>query len=197
MPAQPAAGQCGAHLAVDTQQPAHLGDQVGQRMAEMAAQHTQLVGQRDDAPVPFGRIANGWARIGERVGQARGIGPRPGRLGDLLGCFGGARRMSTVEGDRAPPQRGDVAGAKPPPRPGEHPHGGRPGCRVGDQAQHRDHVGHLGHREQPGQSDHFHRDAAGAQRVGDRCRIGVAAQQNRRGRRRDTVGGRLLVAQLQ
>ena len=143
-------------------------------MAEVAAQHAQFLGQCDDAPISGRRIVARRSGVSDRVGQARGVGLRSGRLGDPLGGFTGARRLPAVEGYRAAPQRRDVAGCEAPPGTGEHPHRGRTGSRVRCHPEHRDHVRDLGHRQQPGQSDDLNRDAEGAQRRGHRCGVGVA-----------------------
>ena len=166
-------------------------------MAEVAAQHAQFLRERGDALIPRRRIVARRTGIGDRVGQARGVGFRPGRLGDPLGGFTTAWRLPAVQCYRAAPQRRDVAGRKPPPRTGEHPHCRRTGGRVGNQPQHRNHVGDLGYRQQSGQPDHLHRDAAGTQRSGHRCGVGVTSHQDRGGRRRNPVAGGLLITLLQ
>ena len=117
--------------------------------------------------------------IDSAEGEARWF--RPARTAQLL---------------RAPPQRGDVTAAEPPARTGEHPHRGSAGRRVGDQPQHGHQVGDFGDGQQTGEADHFHRDSAGAQRIGDGCGIGVAAHQHRRGGRGNVVVAGRLVALL-
>ena len=165
-------------------------------MTEVAAQRVQFAGQRADALISRSRIRAGRAGIADRVGQTRGVRVGTGGHGDRLGR-GRLARPSPTECDRAPPQRGDIASTEPPSRTGQHPHRGRAGRGVGDQPQHGHHVGDLGDREQAGQADDLDRDSAGAQRIGDRCGVGVAAHQHRGGRRADAVGAGLLVVRVQ
>ncbi len=181
-----------AHLDVDPENSPDLGDQVGDRVAQKRSQSGQFGGQFGDAEVAVVRVGAGRTGIGQRVGQAGGVGVGSRRGDDLLG--GRRHRPLTVEGDRAAPQRGDVAGAQPPARPGQHPHGRRACGGVGDQAQHRHQVGDLRDRQQPGQPDHFDRDAARAQRLGHRSGVGIAPNQHGGSGRRAARGGGLEVA---
>ena len=156
-------------------------------MTEVAAQGAQFGGQRGDALISRSRIRAGRAGIGDRVGQARGVGIRTGRHRDRLGRWRRAGARAARKGQRAPPQRGDIPATEAPARTGEHPHRRRTGRRVGDQPQHCHHVGDLGDGQQTGQPDDLDRDSAGAKRIGDGCGIGVAAHQYRGGRRADAV----------
>ena len=173
------------NLGVDAEHPAHLGDEVGQRVRQMGAQRGQLAAERDDPAVPGRGIRLRRPGIADRVGQAGRVGVGGGLRDDLLG--GGVVRRPVIEFDGASPQRGDVATTQSPPRPAQHLHRGGSCGGIGHQTQRRHHVGNLGHGEQPGETDDLDGDAACRKRVGHRRGIGVAAHQHRRRRCGRTV----------
>ena len=166
------------HLGVDTQDPAHLGGQIGDRVGQEAAQPHQLRGQCGDARIALLRIGLRCARIGQGIGQAGGLGVSGGRGHDLLHRVG--HDALAVEDHCAPPQRGQILGAEAPARAGQHHHRGRTRGGIGHQAQHRQHLRHLGNRQQAGQSDHLDWNAAGTKRLGDGPGVGIAPHQHRR-----------------
>jgi len=159
-----------SRLDIYAEQPANLGDEIGQRKTESAAQPGQFTTQRGDAPIAFPGIASGRARITDRVGQTGGVG-------DLFPRRGVPAIV--VELLRAPPQGRDVAAAEAPPRTGENPHRRGPGGRIGDKSQHRNNIGDLGDIEQSGQSDNLDGHAPGSKCLGHRRRIRVAPHQHR------------------
>ena len=168
-----------AHLGVDTDDPADLRDQIGDRVGQKASQPCQFGSQCRDAGKSRLGVGLRRARISQSIGQARGLGV--GRGDDLLGGDHGL--PLAVEDDRATPQRGQIFGTQSPARPGQHRHGRGTGGRIGDQPQHRHHLCHFGNRQQTGQAHHLHRDTARAERVGDRPGVGVAPNQHRGTRR--------------
>ncbi len=174
----------GTHFGIHAEHPPNLGDQVGQGVVQLRAQRGQLPAQRDDpGRSPTGEYRSGCP--GSQIASARQALSASGPA-DATMCVVDDRSgdRSRVEFHRPPPQRGHVGGAQPPARPGEDAHRRRPGGGVGRQPQHRDDVGHLGHRQQARQSDHLDRHPAGGERVGDRRGIGVAPHQHRRRRER-------------
>ena len=171
------AGPRGAHLGVDPEDSADLGDQVDQRVRQEAAQPGQFGTQGGDAPMPLGGIALGRSRIGQGVSQARAVGGGGG--GDVFGRLHG--RGPPVQLHRTAPQRNEVGGPQPPARAREHLHRGGARGGVGDQPEHRDRLRDLRDRQQPGQAHHLDRDPARRQRRRDRPGVGVAAHQHRGG----------------
>ena len=92
-------------------------------MGQVGAQRGQLTAQRDDPAVPGRGIRGRGPGIADGVGQAGGVGVR--RRPARRSARSVASRVGlVVEFDGSSPQRGDVATAQPPPRPGEHPHRG-------------------------------------------------------------------------
>lgn len=156
---------------------------------QMCAQLAQFGGQGQQPAVALRRVAVGRTGVADGVGQAGvvGIGRNLGYclVDGLLGSRPGRPRgIGDIQFRSATPQRGQVGGAESPPRAGEYPHRGDPGGRFGDQAQHRDHVGHLGDGQEPGQADDFDGYTTCRQRLSDGRGIGVTAYEDgRRGRR--------------
>ena len=64
------------HFGVDAEHPAHLGDEVGQRMVQLRAQRGQLAAERHDAAIPLGEYRSARTRVADGVGQAGGVGVR-------------------------------------------------------------------------------------------------------------------------
>ncbi len=192
----------GLRLDADAQDPFHLRDEFRQRLAQPLPQGRQFLAERDDARVPELRIAVRWTGIGECVGDPRLLGllARQGAV-ERLGQ-GGRVGDRAADAEPAPdgeftgpsPERLQVGGAELPAGPGQHPHGRAASRRVRGQPQHGDHVRDLGGVQQAAETDDFDGQPAGAQCLGDRCGVGVAAHQHRRGGRRrlGLPGGRVL-----
>ena len=149
-----------ADLGVHPEHAPHLGDQIRQRVGQMARAARSVRGPaprcgriRSPSTPPAGPDHRS-RRPGRRCRRRARPPPRSARA-----ALCARRRSGVVEFDRAPPQRGDVASAQPPPRPGEHAHRGGARGRVGHQPQRRHHVGDLGHGEQAGQADDLDRHA--------------------------------------
>ncbi len=142
------------------------------------------------------------AGIGERVGQAgllrllsgQGAAERVvegGRVGDRTG---GAVVGADPEFACTLPQGTDVGGTDLPAGAGEDAYGGAARHRVGDQAQHRNDVGHLRRVQQTTEAHHLHGEAPRPQFLRDRGGVGVASHQHGRGGRLRAVdAGRLVL----
>ena len=124
-------GPTRAHLDVDAEHPAHLGDKVGDRMtrgaravrsARRPARRCGHIRQREYAVRrdPDRR----WRRPGTRCRRRAPAARRSGR------DWSGRRPGPIVEFAGALPQRGEVAGTEAPARAGQHPH--RRGARGRD-----------------------------------------------------------------
>ena len=123
--------------------------------------------------------------------------PRRRRAADLRDDLVGPAAVCCVPASSCTARRHSAAMSRAPSRqrgPVSTRIAAAPGGRVGGQPQHRHHVGHLGHRQQPGQTDDLHGDPAPGECFGHRRGVGVAPHQNRRGRRRAGRAGALVVA---
>ena len=181
------AGPC-AHLHVEAEDPLHLGDQVGQRLGDLAAQRPQLLGEGAQPPVARLGVAFGGAEVVERVDEASRLGGQvqhgpPQRVGLLLGLLRGraAQVAAGLPGQLhgALVERDQVARPQPPARPGEQPGEFVPGGGVVQHPQGGDDVAHLGHLDEPAQPDDLDGDAALLQRVADHGELGAFAAQHR------------------
>ena len=178
------------HLDVETGHRDDAVHEVGQRVADAAAQQPDL---RRELAEPAQRLGVVVERAGvvEGVEQRHDVGrvdARDRRI-ELVGDVGVVEAATTAGEVRRPlAEQREVAQPHPPARAGEQPHQRRVGGGVVQHVEHRDDLGDLRHREHAVDADHLDGQPAVGQRAHERRVVGGGAAQHR-----DLAGARARV----